>query len=261
MIDAYLSLLGLPRAAPSAEYLFAIHRAHVSRVPYTNLEIMRGNVTPVDLESSVRQVLAGKGGYCFHLNGALAWLLRELGFTVTLHRGYVRNHGTTDAPALNHLVLLVHGPGHVWLADAGLGDGLHEPLPLAAGFHRQGPFRYELVGGPRWRFLHDPTGSFQAMEFDPVAADIDDFAAAHHRLSTAPDSSFRRFLTAQLRTGDRISILRGCTHTVIDKAGRHERTLDTLPDWQAALTSLRLPDCGDLWPSEREAHQSWLASR
>jgi N-hydroxyarylamine O-acetyltransferase len=46
----------------------------------------------------------------------------------------------------NHLVLTVRGlpadtnPGGVWYVDAGLGDALHEPIPLIAGEYRQGPF-------------------------------------------------------------------------------------------------------------------------
>ena len=46
-----------------------------------------------------------------------------------------------------------------WLVDLGMGDGLHEPLPLAVGAFRQGPFAYGLrpsdaePGG--WRFDHE----------------------------------------------------------------------------------------------------------
>src|SRR5262245_20980864 len=100
MITAYLSRLGLPLEPPSVDYLFALHRAHVSNVTYSNLQIMRGTPTPIEPEESVRAILAGYGGYCFHLNGAFSWLLRELGFSVTRHRGYVRRLIQIGAPQL-----------------------------------------------------------------------------------------------------------------------------------------------------------------
>ena len=48
MIDEYLALLGVPRRAPSLDHLFELHRAHVSRVPYTNVQIMRGAPASID---------------------------------------------------------------------------------------------------------------------------------------------------------------------------------------------------------------------
>ncbi len=84
-------------------------------------------------------------GYCFHLNGALAVVLEFLGYDVTLHVGGVHGpEGPTSDDMTNHLVLLVHGlpgpgnPSGTWYVDAGLGDALHEPLPLIAGTCRRG---------------------------------------------------------------------------------------------------------------------------
>ena len=75
----------------------------------------------------------------------------------------------------NHLVLQVHGlptddnPDGHWYADAGLGDALHEPLPLIAGRYRQGPFEFELAASDSpiadWRFHHHPLGTFTGMAF------------------------------------------------------------------------------------------------
>ncbi len=265
MIDGYLRLLGLPCRAPSLDYLFELHRAQVERVPYTNLDIMRGEVTSIDPADSVRQVVAGRGGYCFHLNGAASWLLRELGFAVTLHKGYVATPSNPDAAELNHLLLLVHdlGPsGEVWIFDAGLGDGLHEPMPLRPGVYKQGPFRYELAHtGQRWHFTHDESGSFEYMEFEPAGTTIDKFLPTHVRFSTADDSPFRRFLTAQIRHGDRVSIVRGCTSLEISEDGRVETTLDSFEEWRGRLASLHLHGFEELWAGEREAHEAWLAAK
>lgn len=260
MIDQYLALLGLSRSAPSVGYLFALHRAHVERVPYSNLDIMLGKVTSIEPVDSARQIVAGRGGYCFHLNGALSWLLRELGFAVTLHRGYVATASNPDAAELNHLLLLVHDLGDaVWIFDAGLGDGLHEPIPLRAGTYRQGPFRYELAHtGQRWRFTHDETGSFPYMEFEPAGTTMDVFGPAHERFSTDDDSPFRRFLIAQSRRADGVSIVRGCTSIEITGAGRGEWQLESFEQWRARLAGLHLNGFEQRWAPEWEAHQAWL---
>lgn len=266
MISAYLDRLGLPREKPSVDYLFALHRAHVSRVTYSNLQIIRGVPAGIEPETSVREIIAGHGGYCFHLNGAFSWLLRELGFAVSLHRGFVAGRIQVGEPELNHLVLVVHDvQGGPWFVDGGLGDAIHEPLPLTPGTYQQGPFTYELAASSTrdgWRFTHDPSGSFAWMEFESAAATIDDFRAAHTRLSTSPESSFVKFLTAQVRHADRVEAIRGCVLTTVDAAGRRSSHLDSPDEWVSTLAGLGLASDGLalLWPSERATHEAWLAS-
>jgi arylamine N-acetyltransferase len=274
VIEAYLSLLGVPRRAPSAAYLRELHRAQVTRVPYTNLEIMLGRPGTVTADEALRRVTGGVGGYCFHLNTAFSELLRALGFTVTLHRAYVVAALDEVDPALNHLALLVHdlpdaaNPGGRWLADAGLGDALHDPLPLVDGEHVQGPFAYALTASPRpeagWRLVHDPAGSFAACDISAAPAALGDFAAAHDYLSTSTESPFTRLLTAQRRTAAGVDILRGCLLLTIDAAGRREEHLSTRERWREALAGifgLTGADLDELWPGAVAAHEEWAARR
>lgn len=274
MIEAYLELLGVPRRAPSAAYLRELHRAHVARVPYTNMEIMLGRPGTVTPDEALRRVTAGLGGYCFHLNAAFSELLRALGFTVTLHRGYVVSALDEVDATLNHLALLVHdlpdpaNPGGRWLADAGLGDALFDPLPLVDGEQVQGPFAYTLTASPRpeagWRLCHDPAGSFAACDIAAAPAALGDFAGAHEHLSTSAESPFTRLLTAQRRTADGVEILRGCLLLTIDTAGRREEHLATRERWREVLGGLfGLTGDGldELWPGAVAAHEEWLARR
>ena len=146
-----------------------------------------------------------RGGYCFHLNGALAELLSALGYRVTRHVGGVHGPDGPDAAMLtNHLVLVVHdlptgdNPSGRWYVDAGLGDGLHEPLPLAAGTYQQGPFRFVLTetddGVGDWHLTHDPAGSFAGMSFRSAPVGTDAFVERHEWLSSSPESGFVRVL-------------------------------------------------------------------
>ena len=110
LVDDYLARLGLEARPPSVEALFALHRAHIERVPYETLWIHLGERRGLDQETSARLIASGRGGYCYHLNGALGWLLEQLGYDVTRHVGGV--HGP-DGPTIdvftNHLVITVAG--------------------------------------------------------------------------------------------------------------------------------------------------------
>ncbi|MEV6103345.1 arylamine N-acetyltransferase [Streptomyces sp. NPDC051940] len=272
-VDGYLAVLGVARpSAPSAGALHALHRAQVERVAYECLDIHLGRPTGIGADESVARIVRGRGGYCFHLNGAFGALLSALGFDVTRHRAGVQS--TADAPAGatgNHLALTVRLGDERWLVDTGLGDGLHEPLPLREGSHIQGPFTYGLthsVAAPGgWRLIHDPRGSFTAMDFAPDPVDLPSFTAEHARLSTSPDSGFVRVLTAQRRDAKGVDVLRGCVLRRIDEAGTAEQILQTADEWYAALTGLFGLDLGDvdaaertrLWHKVRAAHEEWEA--
>ncbi|MFD7445036.1 arylamine N-acetyltransferase [Streptomyces sp. NPDC059909] len=229
-IAPYLLRLGLAldeHRKPSATGLRALHRAHVEQVPWETLEIHLGRPTTVDPHESIARILQGRGGYCFHLNGAFATLLIALGYDVTLHRGGV--HSTPDSPPPGatggHLVLTVDCEGQTWVVDVGFGDALYEPIPLRAGSFRQGPFTYRLrpsqVEPGGWRFDHDERGAFAGMDFTMAPAALTDFAECHAVMSTSPDSQFVRTASAMRRRANGVGQLRGCVlSTTDDSAAR-----------------------------------------
>jgi N-hydroxyarylamine O-acetyltransferase len=276
-IAGYLRRLDIDDPGPpSVEGLRALHRAHVERIPYEAIEIQLGRPTTVDpYEAAHRIVSRHRGGYCYHLNGAFSVLLDALGYDVTWHRGGVQNRREPRPPGAtiaNHLALTVQGlPDHdgAWLVDVGLGDALHEPLPLAAGRYRQGPFAYELrrseVEPGGWRFDHDPQGSFKGMDFRPGRATTGDFEQRHAYLSTSPDSQFVRTCSVQRRDAGGIDILTGCVLKRIGLRAGGPRTLETQQEWFDALadlfdlplTDLTRAEREALWARVRDAHAKW----
>ncbi|MCU1396311.1 MAG: hypothetical protein JWM34_4739 [Ilumatobacteraceae bacterium] len=276
-IARYLDRLGVERHAPSAVGLFALHRAHVERVPYETMWIPAGQRWGVDQEASFDRIANHRrGGYCFHLNGAFALLLRSLGYDVTLHRGGVHGPDGPTAEAMdNHLVLLVrnlpseHNPDGAWYVDAGLGDALYQPLPLRAGTFRQGPleFAFGPVDGELadWRFSHDPIGSFSGMAFQSAPVTIDNFAPRHTILSTSPDSGFVKLCTAQRRDAAGVDVMRGLVLRRVDGTEHPAITLDVEADWFEVLRErfdLPLDDLSDeqrraLWERVSTAHRAW----
>ena len=278
-VEGYLRRLGLQRPVrPDVEWLFAVQRAHMERIPYENLEIQLGRPTSVDPAEAIGRIVRGRGGYCFHLNGALGTLLAGVGYEVTRHLGDVRGRASDQhAPELtiNHQVLTVVCEGERWFLDAGLGDSPYEPMPLRAGYAaRQGPFTYGMerwsgrAGG--WRFVHDPRAeSFVSMVFAPEPVEPAAFAEAHRRLSTSPESDFVRAAVVGRRDARGADVLRGRVYYRVDGAGVSKRLLETPDEWFALLADvygLELSDVDGparqrLWARIAEAHELWMAGQ
>lgn len=276
LVEAYLARLGVAAEPPSVDALFRIHRAQVERAPYETLWIHLGERWGLDPEASARRIATGRGGYCYHLNGGLAWLLERLGYHVTRHVGGVHGpDGPTPDAFTNHLVLTVAGlpsdtnPGGAWYVDTGLGDALHDPLPLLAGTYRQGPLEFQLERRDHWRFVHDGRGSFAGMAWRPEPADMAAFAERHAWLSTSPESGFVRTLTLQRRDAHALDILRDLTLTRITADAVTTTTIETEAEWHAVfgdvfgllVNELAERPLAELWTRRHAAHVEWSASR
>jgi len=277
--DAYLARLGLEAEPPSVDALTRLHRAHVERVPYETLWIHMGERWSVDPSAAVARIARhSRGGYCFHLNGAFSELLRALGYDVARHVGGVHGPGGASPDDLtNHLVLTVRGlpadtnPDGVWYVDAGLGDALHDPLPLRVATFEQPPFRFSLEATPEgvgdWHFTHDPAGSFTGMTWQDEPSTIDAFAARNEYLSTSPDSGFVKVLAAQRRDATGVDILRGLTFQRVgnDSFTSTITSLDELTDVLGDVYGLDLGEYPEnhrraLWRKSNDAHARWEAA-
>jgi N-hydroxyarylamine O-acetyltransferase len=119
---------------PSLQTLHALHEAYMLAVPFENLAIHYGQ--PIILEEEAlfdKIVRKRRGGFCYELNGLFAWLLRQLGFQVTLLSAGVARASGGFGPEFDHLTLLVHQvEGADWLADVGFGDSFLWPLRFEA---------------------------------------------------------------------------------------------------------------------------------
>jgi N-hydroxyarylamine O-acetyltransferase len=277
--SAYLARLGVGAEPPSVDALLRLHRAQVERVPYETLWIHGGEAWDIDpLAAAERIAHHGRGGYCYHLNGAFGALLRSLGYDVRAHVGGV--HGP-DGPAAdtagNHLVLGVHGlacdanPSGVWYVDAGLGDALYEPVPLVEGAFTQAPFTFMLerldAGSGDWHLVHDPNGGFPGMSWSAGDARPGDFVANHEWLSTSPESGFVQLAIAEHRDATGVDVMRGLVLTRVGSDARTSEPLTERHDWFAALADVfdlrfdhSAPGTADrLWERVVAGHREWEA--
>lgn len=275
--EAYLRRLGLDAERPSIDALQRLHRRHVECIPYETIWIHAGEGWDIDPTGSVRRIaLDHRGGYCFHLNGAFSELLAALGYQVTRHVGGVHGpDGPGEEELTNHLVLTVDGlasdenPGGTWYVDAGLGDALHEALPLLPGEYAQPPFRVVLDATPDgpadWHLTHDPLGGFTGMSWRSTPAHMHEFADRHRWLSTSPESGFVRVPTAQRRDATGVDVVRGLILSRIGDGASTSEPLLRRDDWFGALAdvfdlrfeSLSADTLDALWARVLAAHHAW----
>jgi arylamine N-acetyltransferase len=273
---AYLTRLGVDAEPPSADALIAIVQRQAERVPYETLWIPAGERWSIDPGQAARRIaFENRGGYCYHLNGALGLLLRSLGYTVQGHVGAVRSADPDPDAMGNHLVLTVTGlpsdanPSGQWYVDNGLGDALHGPLPLAAGLHVQDPFRLTLerVGDDAWQLTHDPAGGFHTMTWTIGPASAADFVAKHEWLSTSPESPFVQVPMAERRDATGLDVIRGL---VLARVGTNAFTaapitkqaewFDVLADvFDLRFDTSTAESRRRLWDTVLAAHRAWEA--
>jgi N-hydroxyarylamine O-acetyltransferase len=197
--------------APAADVagLHTVHRAYVEHVTYEDIAVQLRESGPLDEAALTARILSGRGGYCFELNTVLAALLRKFGFDVSYHEAVVGGEGPT-----NHMVLIVDVGEERWIADAGLGEGFLDPVPLREGRHAGlEPFAWTLSlepAGTWWLGQHE-WGSISGFRMQPEPSPHDAFAPHHRRLATDRASSFVQTLVVSKPYDDRIVTLRSRT--------------------------------------------------
>ncbi|HEY3993931.1 MAG TPA: arylamine N-acetyltransferase [Ktedonobacteraceae bacterium] len=235
---------------PTLPTLQALHEAHLLAIPFENLSIHYQQ--PIFLQEEAlfnKIVYQRRGGFCYELNGLFAWLLRALGFQITLLSAGVAKKNGSFGPEFDHLTLCVHQlSGSDWLADVGFGDSFRLPLRFEAelvqeeadgcayrlswGYgenneQRQGEAWFlQQRGGAQWETQYRFT-------FQPHA--LADFAEMCHYQQTSPESHFtqKRICSLATPTG-RITLSDLLLITTMDGA-RKEQMLASQEEYTSAL--------------------------
>jgi N-hydroxyarylamine O-acetyltransferase len=209
-LEAYLARIGLTGRPGLAE----LHRAHVTSIPFENLDPRRGipvSLAPEDLQRKL--VRERRGGYCFEQNLLLKAGLEALGARVETLLARVRVGAPPGNPRpRSHLVLRVRADGEDWHADAGFGHGtLLEPIPFGPG----GPY---VQSGWQFRVLEEgPELVLQTVQdgewidlygFVPEPVPFVDIETSNWFTCTYPRSPFVTGLivSAQRPDGARVSL-------------------------------------------------------
>lgn len=214
-IEQYLTRIGYEGSSDlNLETLAGLQLAHMTSVPFENLDVFYRTGVRTDLEWSLGKIVGRRrGGWCFEVNGAFAALLEAMGFPVRLLGAAVLLDGPNKM--IDHLTLEVAVEGKAYLVDAGFGDSFAAPLLLSSREPQ------DAITG-RFQFLASPEGTTLARldeanvpvaqyRFKRVALKLSDFDAASNLLQSDEKRHWRNkpFATRLLAGGTpRVTLLK-----------------------------------------------------
>jgi N-hydroxyarylamine O-acetyltransferase len=228
-VTAYLDRIGAQRPVVlDAAALGALHQAHQLTVPFENLSIHLGEPISLDEDDLIAKIVTRRrGGFCYELNGAFAWLLEALGAQVRRVAARVYGGAGQLSPLFDHLALVVRLPdgSGPWLADVGFGA------------HSSYPLRYDSRDGQ-----DDPGGRFSLTDAPDGDVDVFKDGEPQYRIEqrerlladfvptcwwqqTSPDSHFTRSTICSRLTGEGRISLSGRTLIRTSGGARTEQAL------------------------------------
>src|SRR5262245_42643776 len=195
-LDGYLARIGWSGSrAPSFETLAGVLRAHMTAVPFENLDVLLGRGVRIDLESVAAKIIdARRGGYCFEHGTLVQAALTQLGFAPVAHAARVIMLRRREEAPLTHMVLTVSIDDRTFVLDPGFGG--HAPLvpvPLEEQQEaRDGGDRHRMVRRDgEWVLEAWVDGTFVPLWTTSLhRAEPVDFLMANHFVSTYPLSPF-----------------------------------------------------------------------
>ncbi len=209
LVDAVLERLGV--AAPRSDLagLGAVYGAWCQAVPFDNVlkrlwleEKWPGRLPGSTAVDFFRDWLEYRtGGTCWAGNGALAALLRALGFDITL--GAATMMAAPDTPGPNHGTVVVTLPEGRFVTDASILSGVPLRLPDAGEVPPQPSAlpAVQMANGRvaiLWRTVRQPEGF--PCRIDRIGLDAAEWDALHQH--TATWSPFNYATSARLNRGD-----------------------------------------------------------
>lgn len=215
-VDSYLDRIGfdgeVEKDRPTLE---ALQRAHLTSVPFENLDVYARSGVRTELAWSLDKIVQrGRGGWCFELNGAFSALLDALGFPMTRMAATVLE-GDTPSTTPNHLTLRVD-LDRPYLVDVGFGaSGPIRPLVLDRIDAQDGgftEFRISTLGSDRVLERLRSDGSWiSEFRFSMVDREMSTFEPASQRLQNGPGHFTAAPFATRLIDGgpDRVSLTPG----------------------------------------------------
>jgi len=242
-LDSYLARIGLA-GRPS---LRAVHRAHITSIPFENLDPHRGVPVSLAVEDLERKLVRERrGGYCFEQNLLLKAAFEALGAEVEPILARVRVGAEPGAiRPRSHLLLRVRAEGLDLHADVGFGNGsLLEPLPWGPGDeHVQSGWHFRVVEEEPRFVLQTRRGEqwVDVYAFDPEGAPAVDLETSNWFTCTHPHSPFVTGLIVSAQADD--------------------GTRTTLSDWSGLALTEETPEGATVTGLEPRAVPKLLATR
>jgi len=182
---------------PNFSFLSKLQEQHLLTVPFENLDIHQGKKIVLEEGRIYEKIVAyGRGGFCYELNGLFCWLLRSLGFTVSIVSARVYMPAKDRfAPEFDHMALIVD-LANKYLVDVGFGDTFRKPIALPDGIVEDisGTYRVQPFGSAPDTYIlqkQENNNSWQHVysftAHPRMISDFDEMCTFHQ---TSPESHF-----------------------------------------------------------------------
>ena len=224
---------------PTADTLFALHRAHLFAVPFENLDIGLHRKIDCDERAAIHKIVdLNRGGFCYELNSAFAALLRALGFKVTLLSARVARKDGTESPEFDHLTLRVDLE-QSWVADVGFGDSFRDPLRLELDLEQEQDGRKYRLRQDHGRICVERAETdgkwVPQYSFTETPRQLNEFAAMCHYHQTSPESHFTQGRICTRATPNGRITLADRRLIITTDGNRSEQELLSEEAWEQAL--------------------------
>jgi N-hydroxyarylamine O-acetyltransferase len=250
-LAAYLSRIAYDGPLePTLETLSALHFAHISAIPFENLDIVLGRGISLDLaDLQAKLVTSRRGGYCFEQNALFAAVLESLGFKLVRLAARVR-FGATGVLPRTHMLLEVEAENARWLADVGFGGaGPLYPIALQAGDPvQQGVWSFRIRNEADLFVLQsqETDGWLDLYAFTREPQYPVDYELGNHYTSTHPHSPFVQNVIVQRNGLQSRFILR---NRDLSEVTPGQQTSETLAD-DSAIIKVLADQFGLLFPPD-----------
>lgn len=228
-LDAYLERVQWGGGTrPTFDTLAGLLNAHMSRIPFENLDVLRGRPIRLDLDGlQDKLVRAGRGGYCFEHGTLFAAVLEKLGFQPVRHTARVVLIVPRTASPRTHMFLTVPLADGTFVVDPGFGAlAPRVPVPLVDGAEARAGHETHWMArdGHHW-ILRAQTGDrtvdawVSTLERDNLV----DFEVGNHFTATYSDSPFvNRIMMRALTADGRVTVMN--RDVTIWRANEHRST-------------------------------------
>jgi N-hydroxyarylamine O-acetyltransferase len=135
-VDAYLGRIEWTGTArPTFHTLAVLVGAHMSRIPFENLDVLLGRPIRLDIDELQRKLVhQRRGGYCFEHVTLFAAVLEAIGFRPARHSARVTLITPRNASPRTHMFLTVPMAEGTFVLDPGFGAlAPRIPVPLIDG--------------------------------------------------------------------------------------------------------------------------------
>ncbi len=174
---------------------------HSYTVPYENIDIIHKKDISLNIEDILDKVVTkGRGGYCFELNYAFSWLLKELEFNVTEYFARFLL-GLDFIPMPRHRILEVTIDDSQYICDVGVGlETLRFPKLVADGHEQDGyKTRFDDTLGVVLSQFHKGEWS-DYFSYNRTPALPVDFISTSYYCEHSPESIFNKDYMIAIKT-------------------------------------------------------------